>query len=54
MNIGGEAADQLVRMMLSGGEVAVRLTGSAMKNLLGHIAGAGEKPQEDQRQDPHG
>lgn len=35
MNIGGgEAADQLVRMMLSGGEVAVRLTGSAMKNLL--------------------
>lgn len=35
MNIGGgEAADQLVRMMLSGGEVAVRLTGSAAKNLL--------------------
>ena len=35
MNIGGgEAADQLVRMMLSGGEVAVRLTGSAVKNLL--------------------
>ena len=31
---GGEAADQLVRMMLSGGEVAVRLTGSALKNLL--------------------
>ena len=35
MNIGGgEAADQMVRMMLSGGEVAVRLTGSAAKNLL--------------------
>lgn len=35
MNIGGgEAADQLVRMMLSGGEVAVRLGGSATKNLL--------------------
>ncbi|MFR9223946.1 MAG: DUF3801 domain-containing protein, partial [Flavonifractor plautii] len=35
MNIGGgEAADQLVRMMLSGGEVAVRLTGSAVNNLL--------------------
>lgn len=35
MNIGGgEAADQLVRMMLSGGEVAVRLGGSAVKNLL--------------------
>ena len=35
MNIGcGEAADQLVRMMLSGGEVAVRLGGSAAKNLL--------------------
>lgn len=35
MNIGGgEAADQLVHMMLSGGEVAVRLGGSATKNLL--------------------
>lgn len=35
MNVGGgESADQMVRMMLSGGEVAVRLTGSAMKNLL--------------------
>lgn len=35
MNIGGgEAADQLVRMILSGGEVAVRLGGSATKNLL--------------------
>ena len=35
MNVGGgEAADQMVRMMLSSGEVAIRLTGSAMKNLL--------------------
>ena len=35
MNIGGgEAADQLVRMMLSGSEVAVRLSGSAIKNML--------------------
>ena len=35
MNVGGgEAADQLVRMMLSGSEVAVRLSGSALKNLL--------------------
>ena len=35
MNIGGgEAADQLVRMMLSFGEVAVRLGGSALKNML--------------------
>lgn len=35
MNIGGgEAADQVVRMMLSGGEVAVKLGGSALKNLL--------------------
>ena len=35
MNVGGgEAADQLVRMMLSGTEVAVRLSGSAMKNVL--------------------
>ena len=35
MNIGGgEAADQLVRMMLSGSEAAVRLSGSAIKNVL--------------------
>ena len=35
MNVGGgEAADQLVRMMLSGGEVVVRLSGSALKNAL--------------------
>ena len=35
MNVGGgEAADQLVRMMLSGSEVAVRLSGFALKNLL--------------------
>ena len=32
MNIGGgEAADQMVRMMLSTGEVAIRLSGSAAK-----------------------
>ena len=31
---GGEAADQMVRMMLSSGEVVVRLGGSALKNLL--------------------
>lgn len=35
MNIGGgEAADQLVRMILASGEVAVRLSGSALKNVL--------------------
>jgi len=35
MNVGGgEAADQVVRMMLSGTEVAVRLGGSALRNLL--------------------
>lgn len=35
MNIGGgETADQMVRMMLSGTEVMVRLGGSALKNLL--------------------
>lgn len=35
MNVGGgEAADQMVRMMLSGTEVAVRLSGSALMNLL--------------------
>ena len=50
MNIGGgEAADQLVRMMLSGGEVAVRLTGSAVKNLLA-ISLALHKEYRRQRQ----
>ena len=35
MNVGGgEAADQLVRMMLAGSEVVIRLSGSAMKNVL--------------------
>ena len=35
MNIGGgEAADQMVRMMLTGTEVTVRLGASALKNLL--------------------
>lgn len=35
MNVGGgEAADQMVRMMLSGTEVMVRLSGSVLKNLL--------------------
>ena len=35
MNVGGgEAADQLVRMLLSGTEVSVRLGSSALKNLL--------------------
>ena len=35
MNVGGgEAADQMVRMMLTGTEAAIRLSGSAMKNLL--------------------
>ena len=34
MNIGGgEAADQMVRMLLSGTEVVIRLSGSALKNL---------------------
>lgn len=33
MNLGeGDAAEKVVRMMLSGGEVAVKLTGSALKN----------------------
>lgn len=31
---GGEAADQLVRMMLTGSETAIRLSGSAAKNML--------------------
>ena len=34
MNVGGgEAADQVMRMMLSGGEMTVRLGASAIKNL---------------------
>lgn len=33
MNVGeGDAADKVVRLMLTGGEVAVRLTGSMLKN----------------------
>ena len=32
MNEASDAAEQVVRMMLSGGEVAVRLSGSALKN----------------------
>lgn len=40
MNIGGgEAADQMVRMLLSGTEVVIRLSGSALKNLLALCAG---------------
>ena len=39
MNIGGgEAADQMTRMMLSGGEIAIRLTGSALKNSIAVLA----------------
>ena len=35
MNVGGgEAADQLVRMMLSGSEEIIKLSGSLLKNLL--------------------
>ena len=35
MNVGGgEAADQLVRMMLTGSEAAIRLSGSAARNML--------------------
>ena len=47
MNMGGgEAADQLVRMMLSGAEISIRLGGSALKNLLAltiALAKAGKK-----------
>ena len=34
MSTGGEAADQMVRMMLSGSEAVIRLSGSALKNTL--------------------
>lgn len=58
MNIGGgEAADQMVRMMLSGTEVVIRLSGSALKNLLAltlalarnHIRGRGHATQKTAR-----
>jgi len=50
MNIGGgEAADQLVRMMLSGSEVAVRLSGSAIKNMLALTMALARLPQEERR-----
>ena len=55
MNIGGgEAADQLVRMMLSGGEVAVRLTGSAMKNLLAISLALAKSHKKISGKIPHG
>ena len=31
--MGGDAAEETVRLMLNGTEIAVRLTGSAVKNL---------------------
>ena len=34
----GEAADEVVRMVLNGSEVAIRLTGSAAKNLAAILA----------------
>lgn len=42
---GGEAADQMVRMMLSSGEVVVRLGGSALKNLLALTMALAKKNQ---------
>lgn len=36
MNNGGDAAEQIVRLSLEGFEVAVRLTGSAAKNIATH------------------
>ena len=33
MNSSGDAAEQIVRMSLEGTEVALRLTGSAAKNI---------------------
>ena len=55
MNVGGgEAADQMVRMMLSGGEVTVRLGASAIKNLAaitcGHYHCISPQPQNPFRQ----
>ena len=48
MNIGGgEAADQLVRMMLSFGEVSVRLGGSALKNMLALSLALAKKPDKE-------
>jgi len=47
MNVGGgEAADQLVRMMLSGSEVAIRLSGSAAKELLALTMALGKQNKQ--------
>jgi len=49
MNNGGDAAEQIVRLSLEGFEVAVRLTGSAAKNiaiLVSFRAEAGDQPVE--------
>lgn len=37
MNQGGEASEQIVRIMLEGAEVAIKLTGSATKNVAGAL-----------------
>ena len=37
MNNSGDAAEQIVRMSLEGTEVALRLTGSAAKNIAAGI-----------------
>ena len=37
MNNGGDAAEQIVRLSLEGTEVALKLTGSAAKNIAAMI-----------------
>ena len=38
MNYGGDAAEQVVRMSLEGMDVALRVSGSAAKNLVAILA----------------
>lgn len=44
MSEASDAAEQVVRMMLSGGEVAVRLGGSALKNGTAMLLALGKEP----------
>lgn len=46
MNVGGDAAEQVVRMSLEGVEVAARITGSGVKNLAVLIAAVLKEEQK--------
>ncbi len=50
MTMNGDAADEVVRMMINGTEMAVRLTGSAAKNLAAILVAWSKKEKESLRQ----